>query len=133
MTRMFCFWALLALMIVGCDGSASQRSRMEGKQAPNWPALQAMKDQGGLMTVGMSLQMQGPQAAKAAAAAPQFKQLLDNFEKEPIPSEFSTPARETAKKDVVESLRKLAEAGSDAEIKTLWEKAQEGMKVLSSP
>lgn len=124
---------VMALIVVGCDGAGSQRRKMEGKQAPNWPALQAMKDQGGLMMVGMSMEKQGPKAAKQAAAAPAFKQLVDNLEKEAIPSSFATSARETAKKDLVESLRKIAEAGSDDEIKKLWEKAQASMKTLSEP
>jgi len=125
--------ALVVACVVGCGGAGSQRAKLEGKEAPYWPALQAMKDQGGLMTVGMSMQMQGPKAAKQAAAAPAFKQLLDGFEKEGIPSKFSTPAREAAKKDFVDSLRKLAEAGSDEEIKTLWDKTQASMQAMSAP
>ena len=103
---------------------------MEGPAAPNWPALQAMNAEGGLITVGMSMQMQGPKAAQKAAAAPAFNQLLDNFEKEAIPSEFSTAEREAAKKSLVESLRGLAKAGSDDEIKALWEKAQESTRKM---
>ena len=82
------------------------------------------------MTVGMSLQMQGPQAAKKAAAAPAFNQLLDSFEKEAIPSEFATAEREAAKKTFVESLRGIAKAASDDEIKTLWEKARESIGTM---
>jgi hypothetical protein len=106
---------------------------MEGARAPDWPALQAMNGDGGLIAVGMSMQTQGPQAAKEAAAAPEFKQLLDDLDKTPIPSEFATSAREAAKKDFVESLRKLAEADSDDEIKELWEKAKASMATLGSP
>lgn len=132
-TRTQCLLVLLALVVVGCEGSGSQRKRMEGAQAPNWPALQALNDQGGMMTVGMALQMQGPAAAKKAAAAPEFKKLLDDFEATPIPSQFSNSARETAKKELVESLRKLPEAGSDAEAKELWEKARAAMQTLTTP
>lgn len=132
-TRTHYLLVLLALVVVGCEGSGSQRQRMEGTRAPNWPALQALNDQGGMMTVGMALQMQGPSAAKKAAAAPEFKKLLDTFETTPIPSQFANAARETAKKELVESLRKLAEAGSDAEVKELWEKARASMRTLSSP
>lgn len=124
---------VVAVIVVGCDGAGSQRKKMEGAEAPNWPALQAMNEQNGLMTVGMGLQMEGPKSAKKAAAAPQFKQLVDNLETESIPSKFATSARETAKKDLVESLRKIADAGSDDEIKALWAKVQESMKTLGTP
>ena len=124
--------ALVAVLIVaGCD--TGQKRKLEGQKAPDWPALQALRGEGGFVTVGMGLQMEGPQSAKKAAAAPSFKQLLDNFEKEPIPSSFSNAAREAAKKELVESLRKIAEAGSDSDIKALWEKAQGSMKTLSAP
>jgi len=92
-----------------------------------------MNGDGGLITVGMSMQTQGPKGAKEAAAAPKFKQLLDDLDKTPIPSEFSTSAREAAKKDFVESLRKLPEAGSDDEVKELWEKAKASMSTLGAP
>jgi len=106
---------------------------MEGRGAPTWPALQAMNDQGGLMTVGMSMQVEGPKAAQKAAAAPAFNQLLDNLEKAPIPSEFATAEREAAKKTFVESLRAMAKADSDDEIKALWEKARDHMGKMTSP
>jgi hypothetical protein len=131
--RAFSLLALLALVVVGCTPGGDARKQMEGTEAPVWPALMAMNDDGGLMTVGMAMDMDGPNAAKEAAAAPQFKQLLEDLEKEPIPGKFSTPAREAAKTDFVESLRKLAEAGSDDEIKELWEKATASMATLGSP
>ena len=133
MARAFCFLALLAVIVAGCEPGASARKKMEGTRAPDWPALKAINGEGGLVTVGMSLQMQGPKGAKQAAAAPKFKQLLDDLEKAPIPSEFSTSARVAAKKDVVESLRKLAEAGSDNDIKELWEKTRASMQTLGTP
>jgi len=127
-------WVLaLAVLVAGCDGGASQRRKLEGQQAPTWPALQAFQGEGGFVTVGMGIDREGPQSAKKAAAAASFKQLLDNLDKEPIPSSFATAAREAAKKDVVDSLRKLAEAGSDDEIKKLWEKAKASMQTLTSP
>ncbi len=85
------------------------------------------------MTVGMSMQREGPKAAQAAAAAPAFTQLLDNLDKEPIPSTFSTPEREAAKKAFVESVQTIAKGGSDDEIKALWEKALDSMQKLTSP
>lgn len=133
MARAFCLLALLALLAAGCDPGTSARKRMEGTSAPTWPALQAMTSEGGLITVGMSMQAQGPQAAKKAAAAPPFQQLLDNLEKEAIPRGFSTGEREAAKKDFVESLRRLAEAGSDGEITALWDKARESMEAMTRP
>ena len=133
MARVFCLLALLALIVAGCDPGTSARKRMEGKAAPTWPALQAMTGPSGMMTVGMSLEVEGPQAAKKAAEAPAFQQLLDNLEKEPIPSEFSTPERNAAKKAFVENLRALAKAGSDDEIKALWEKARDSMGKMASP
>ena len=133
MTRAFCLLAVLALIVTGCDPGTSARKRMEGKAAPTWPALQAMTGQGGMMTVGMSLEVEGPQAAKKAAGAPQFQQLLDNLEKEPIPGEFASSEREAAKKAFVENLRALAKAGSDDEIKALWDKARESMGGMTRP
>lgn len=125
---------VVALVVAGCDGTASQKSRLEGQQqAPTWPALQAFNGESGLPVVGMGMERQGPKAGKQAAATPQFKGLLDAFEKEPIPSKWATAAREAAKKDVVDSLRKLAEAGSDDEIKSLWDKAMAGMKTINAP
>jgi len=133
--RAFSLLALLVLIVAGCDPGASARKKMEGAPAPapTWPALQAMTGEGGMMTVGMSLQMEGPQGAKKAAAAPAFNQLLDNLEKEPIPSQFSTAEREAAKKTYVESLRAIAKADSDDEIKALWEKARDSMGKMASP
>jgi hypothetical protein len=86
-----------------------------------------------MISVGMSMQMQGPKAAQQAAAAPKFKQLLDDLEKSTIPSRFSTPAREAAKKDLVAALRKVADGGPDEELKAQWEKARESMKTLGAP
>jgi hypothetical protein len=132
--RAFYLLAFLALIVAGCDASSSQRSRMEGSgTAPSWPALQALQGQDGIATVGMGMGRHGPKMGKKMAAEPRFKDVLDKFEKEPIPSKFATSARETAKKDLVESLRKMAEAGSDDEIKASWEKAQASMKTLNSP
>ena len=133
MARAFCLLALLALLVAGCDPGASAKKKMQGTRAPEWPALQAMNGPGGLITVGMSMQAQGPKAAQQAAAAPAFNQLLDTFEKEAIPSEFSNAEREAAKKTFVESLRGLAKGGSDQEIKALWEKTRESMGTLGRP
>ena len=133
MARAFSLLALLALVVAGCSPGGAARKQMEGTRAPDWPALTAMNGDGGLITVGMSMQTQGPKGAKEAAAAPKFKQLLDDLDKTPIPSEFSTSAREAAKKDFVESLRKLPEAGSDDEVKELWEKAKASMSTLGAP
>jgi hypothetical protein len=130
--RAFSLLALLALVVAGCTPGGAARKQMEGTEAPDWPALNAMNGDGGIMTVGMGMDMEGPNAAKEAAAAPTFKQLLDDFDKTPIPRKWSTSAREAAKKDFVESLRKLAEAGSDDEIKELWEKAKASMQTLGS-
>jgi hypothetical protein len=131
--RAFYLFALLALIAAGCDPGASARKKMEGTRAPEWPALKAMNGDGGLITVGMSMQTQGPKAAQKAAAAPAFSQLLDSFEKEAIPSEFATAEREAAKKTFVESLRGIAKGGSDDEIKALWDKARESMGTMGRP
>jgi hypothetical protein len=131
--RVYCLLALGALIVAGCDPGAGARKKMEGPRAPTWPALEALRGENGMMSVGMSLQMEGPAAAKLAATAPTFKQLLDDFEKQPIPSAFSTTARETAKKDLVETLRKLPQAASDDEIKALWEQATGSMKTVGTP
>lgn len=133
MARTFYLLVLLALIVAGCDPGSNARKQMEGARAPDWPALQAMKGDGGLMTVGMSMQMEGPAGAQKAAAAPAFGQLLDNFEKEAIPSEFATVERQAAKKALVESLRGIAKGGSDDEIKALWEKAQQSMSAIAKP
>jgi hypothetical protein len=106
---------------------------MEGTAAPEWPALKALQGDGGIMTVGMSMDMQGPKAAQQAASAAKFKELVDNLEKEPIPSEFSTPEREAAKKEIVENFRKIAAGGSDDEIKAAWEKVRGNMQTLTLP
>ncbi len=133
MARTFCLLALLALVVAGCDPGTNARKKMEGPSAPTWPALQAVQGEGGLMAVGMSLDTQGPSAAKQAAATPRFKELLDGFEKAPIPSEFSTAAREAAKKDIVETMRKFPDAASDAEVKELWQKVRGAMMKVGSP
>lgn len=130
MARVSCLLALSAVIVAGCSQTASTRKKLEGEQTPNWPALQALRDEGGITTVGMGMQMEGPKAAAKAAAAPRFKELLDAFEKEAIPFSFSTANREAAKKDLVDSLRKIAAGGSDDEIKALWAKAQENLKTV---
>ena len=134
MTRIWCFLAMGAAMIVaGCDAASSQRKKMEGSGAPpSWPALQAFRDPGGFDTVGMGMDREGPAAGKKAAADPTFKKLLGDFEKEPIPTKFATSARETAKKALVESLRKLPDA-SDNDAKELGKKATESMTTLITP
>ena len=83
--------------------------------------------------VGMGMQMEGPSTAKKAAAAPKFQELVDAFDKEPIPSSFATPARQAAKKNVVEALRKLPQAASDDEAKKLWQEVQDNMQTISAP
>lgn len=125
--------ALLALVLAGCDPGQSAAKKMQGKAPPTWPALEALKGPEGIMTVGMSMDREGPKTAQKAAAAPTFKQLVDDFEKAPIPSSFATSEREAAKKELVASLRKLAEGGPDDELEALYEKARESMKILSSP
>jgi hypothetical protein len=132
--RVSCLLALVvALIVAGCDASSSAKRKMEGQKAPSWPALDALAGDGGMQPIGMSLQMENsPKAAKKAAADPKFKELLDNFEKEAIPFTFSTAAREAAKKDLVESLRKIADA-SDSDVKAIWEKATASLGTLKSP
>ncbi len=132
-TRNFYFCALLTLVLLGCDAASSQKARMQGTPAPNWPALSALNSESGMMSVGMALQMQGPAAAKQAAAAPEFKKLLDDFDKAGVPSQFANAARQSAHKELVESLRKLPDAASDDEVKSLWEKARASMQTLTTP
>lgn len=133
MARSFVLLALLALIVAGCDPGASAKKQMEGTRAPDWPALKAMNGQGGLMTVGMAMDTQGPKAAQEAAASPAFTQLLDNFDLAAIPSEFSTAEREAAKKAFVESLRAIAKGGSDEDLKAHWQKVRDSMGIIGRP
>lgn len=133
MARAHCLLALLALIVAGCEPGGSAKKQMEGSAAPTWPALQALQGDGGLMVVGMALGREGPKAAQDAASSPKFKELVDNFEKAPLPTGYASAARETAKKNVVEALRKIAQGGSADELKTLWKQVQDNMTAVTAP
>lgn len=132
MVRTFCLLALL-VTLAGCSPGASARKKMEGPQTPSWPALEALRGDAGIINIGMSMQTQGPKGAQRAAAAPSFVQVVDNLDKEAIPSEFATTEREAAKKAFVEAARQLAKAASDDEIKTLWETMRKNMEAMGQP
>jgi len=132
--RLFCLLALLALGPAGCDPGQSAARKMQGESAPMWPALEALTSgDESMSSVGMGMDRGGPAEARKAASSARFKELLDDFEKTPIPSSFATSERELAKKELVANLRKVAEDGPDSEVKAAYDKARENMKILASP
>jgi hypothetical protein len=119
----------MTLLLVGCGSDPAQK--MQSQTAPSWPALDVLQQS--ISGMGMAMDMEGPAAAQRDAAKPDFQQIIDEFASQPIPSEFSTPARETAKTQLVEDLKKFSEGGTDEELKALWEKIGAGIKTLTTP
>lgn len=126
-------WLVVVLLlgvIAGCGSDAAKK--MGGGLPPSWPELDAVNEVC-VTAIGMGMDMEGPAAAHQAASTPEFKQAVDAFESAPIPSEFATAARETAKTELVQNLRAFIEGGSDDELKALFEKIGANHQALTTP
>ena len=115
-------WALLfAVVLAGC-GNRAARDLSQRTENVSWPAQQALMDLKYMQPIGMGIQMGDLKEARKTATSPEFEQALTNFEKEPIPSSAASPAREAAKKEVVDAYKTLIEkAKSNASIKDMKE------------
>lgn len=125
-------WGVILLLgvLVGCGNDAQER--MGGTVAPSWPELATLQDTC-ITAIGMGMDMEGPKSALQAASAPAFKEAIDGFEGTPIPSQFASGARESAKTELIKNLRAFAEGGTDDELKALWDKIQQNVKTLTAP
>ncbi len=104
---------LSLLCFVGCGPGGKVAEMSAPPKVVTWPTLATLFEPNLNMVIVMSVQMGDLAGAKKAIADPKLKEAVDAFEKEPIPAEFASPARETAKADVVKHYRALMESKGD--------------------
>ena len=131
--------ALLALMVcvaAGCE-TAAQKELSKGPDVPDYDGLRALNNQELLQPILMGAGMGNIAAVKQQAAKPEFVEAFEKFEKEPIPSKYSTPEREAARTDAIKHFKALIEGAksgaSDADLKTSAEAANKALQSLSAP
>jgi len=104
---------LSLLSFAGCGPGGKAAEMSAPSKIVTWPTLAALFEPERNMVIVMSVQMGDLAGAKKAIADPKLKEAVDAFEKDPIPAEFASPARETAKGDVVKHYRELIESKGD--------------------
>jgi hypothetical protein len=118
--RWICLFTLVSLLSFAGCGNNSARQMSQSTKAVEWPAQKALMDSKLLQPIGMGIQMRRIEEARKAATSAELEQALAAFEKEAIPSGAASPARESAKKEVVEAYKSLIEkAKSNAPLKEL--------------
>lgn len=129
------FCLIVAGALAGCG--APPNPPQVDSDIPDYPALQDL----------FSVQNWGPVEGNASTGKwPKAKEALQNpalaeafaaFEKEPIPSKFSTPEREAARKEIIKAIKAAidgAKSGaSDAELKANLEMAREQVQKMQKP
>jgi len=100
--------AFVIAYISGCGGGPTPGLTKQ-QETIAWPALDAI--QAPMISMGIHRTADSGDVAgfKKAATDPKLAELVDNLEKEPIPSKWASPAREQAKKDTVDAYRSLIE------------------------
>lgn len=104
---------LLALVwsAAGCGNSETDALRKgDGPTVVTWDALAALQAPEVMMGVGMNAEMGNFEGLKAHVKDPKFVDTVAAFEKEPIPSKYSSPEREAARKELIDHLNGLIEA-----------------------
>ncbi|MES2794129.1 MAG: hypothetical protein V4719_31235 [Planctomycetota bacterium] len=127
---------LLLVCFYGCESAAS-RELGKPTVVATWPAQLKLMDAKFGMGVAYSLRDRNLAACRKAAANPDLEAALENFKKEPIPSQFATPAREAAKQTVAEAYEKLIATGkangSLAELQKAFDDASKSTQKLVDP
>jgi len=119
MRRLFYSTAVI-VALVGCGGDeAAQLAK--GTDAPKWPSLDALTETETWFPIKMNSDMGNFTELRKAVDNPDFIKKFEQFEKDPIPSKYSTPEREEAHKDMIKHYRALidgAKSGApDADLK----------------
>ena len=105
-------------LIIGCGGSSREMS--QPTKAVSWPAQKALMDLKILMPIGMAIQTKNVAEARTACSSPDVEKAVDDFEKAEVPKAFASPARETAKKAVVDAYKAMISKGkSNGSLKDL--------------
>ena len=124
---------MIALAMAGCTSSEQQALDGPGVVI-SWPALDELKDPSGAWFKVSRPAQNGNWAGvkRALTETTEFSDLVDAFDKAPIPGKFKTPERETQKNDVVKHLKALIEgAKSGADNKTLEASLKAAQKALT--
>jgi hypothetical protein len=101
---------LTSSLITGCGNSEVQKMSRPPwiPRTANWPALQTLvtpaEGRPGLERI---LTAEDSSGLNHLVNLPKFKEALDEFEKTPIPQEFTTADREVAKTEMVSTMREL--------------------------
>lgn len=118
------------LLALGC-GSAAQEEMGSGSAPTEWPAMQELEGENGLMAVGYAGERGDWGAAAEQAASDQFVAVVDKFEQSQLPSAYSD--RTSEKEAAVKALRDLisaAQSGDQAAVEEAWKSVSEKMAAL---
>lgn len=127
--------ALTLLLVAGCTGpDPALTQRVE---VVTWPELEAILNSEAWMPISRSAESGDVAGVKANLEDPNFVAAVEQFAAAPIPSKFASPAREEAKKKVVELHQALIEKGkggaSPTEVKDLIAQLAEANGKLTDP
>jgi hypothetical protein len=122
-------------LCLGCGGPSPELTKPV--EAVTWPALEAIQSPDVSMGIHRAAETGDVAGFKSAGGNPQLKELVDKFEAEPIPQKFASPAREEAKKAMVDAYRavieKAAGSPSPSEMKSLKEALSDASVKLTDP
>lgn len=127
---------IAAFLVIGCSNQ-QVKDLSKPTKTVTWKELQALQAPEVNMGLVMSAQRGDAAGIKKAATDPKLSELVDEFEKAPIPSQFASPAREKAKTKVVTGYKSLIVSakgsGSPKELKDTVMSIQEGISEMTSP
>jgi hypothetical protein len=121
--------------LAGCNSGNPELTRMP--DIPTWDGLTALNQEDIMKPLVMGAQMGSDDSVKTHAASPKFQEAFAKFEKEPIPSKYSTPEREAARNEVIKNLKAVIDGAnsgaSAADLKAAVEAADKALRTLSTP
>jgi hydrogenase maturation factor len=126
---------VIVLALAGCTSSEEKTLQGTG-EVVSWAELDHMTSQEVMMKVMRPASNKNWKGLKTAMESnPEFQEALNKFDKSSIPGKFSTPARETNKKDAVKHFQALidgAKSGAtDKELADSYNAAQKAMTDLT--
>ena len=125
--RLLCL-GLVLLAVSGCNNPAAELSKKVTVVA--WPELTALHNPEISMPLFRGAAMNDAATVKKTASDPKLVELVTAFENSKIPSEFASPARETAKAKAVEGYKKLIASSKSGGIAELRSHVQDIQKAL---
>jgi len=100
---------MILALFVGCNRTKARLSKPpDFPETAHWPALDDLSmSRNGIEKLIRSVAIGSYPAVRGYLTSDEFRQMVANFENEPIPKKYATPEREAAKARAVEILRKL--------------------------